>query len=364
MKKISLSILLCLSLIFSLTACSKDGSVKLGDYSKIEVAKSDVEVTDQDVQDYIDQQLQAKATTTTLTAGTVASGDSINISYTGYVDGETFDGGSAENTPITLGSSGFIDGFDDGLIGKDIGSTVDLNLTFPDPYEANSDLAGKPVLFKVTINSKETTVTPELTDEWVTQNYSDQKLTTVDAFKQYCRTTLEDSALTDAIWEAVFNDVTVESYNEKEKESLIKDQKEYVEKTVSSSYGMELADYLKLIGMTEDDYDKQIESSVKDYLKQKMTVYAIADKEKLSVSDKEYNEQLETYATQQGYSSVDDFKKTLTDNNEEQIKLQLLANKVIDILKQNVSLVDKVEESTEETTAEATEETTTEATTE
>lgn len=358
MKRVFLSIILCLTLVFALVGCSKDeGSVELGSYDKIEVAKADVEVTDEDVQEYIDTQLSNAATTETQTEGTVAEGDTINISYTGYVDGETFEGGSSESSDITVGSSGYIDGFDDGLIGAEVGSTVDLNLTFPDPYENNTDLSGKAVLFETTINSKNVTITPELTDEWVANNYSEEELTTVDAFKAYVREYLEDDALKSAVWNAVIEDVKVNSYNKKTLEAMVKEQKDYYESYISSSYGMELSDYLSLTGSTEEDFDKQIEDYVKNYLKQEMTANAIAKKENLSVSDDEYNNQLQEYADQSGYESVDAFKESITEEQLDSIKLSLLLDKVLDVLIENVEVVDTPAETTtsaeDSTTAEA-----------
>ena len=109
----------------------------------------------------------ASETNQTLTEGTVEDGDTVNIDYVGKLDGEEFDGGSAEGYDLEIGSCTFIDGFEDGLIGHEIGEKVTLDLTFPDPYPNNPDLAGKPVVFDVTINAIKESQTPELNDEFV-----------------------------------------------------------------------------------------------------------------------------------------------------------------------------------------------------
>ncbi|MDE7257698.1 MAG: FKBP-type peptidyl-prolyl cis-trans isomerase, partial [Lachnospiraceae bacterium] len=106
-------------------------------------------------------------TTEEVTGRAVENGDTANIDFVGYIDGEAFDGGTGTGYDLTIGAHQFIDGFEDGLIGVNIGETVSLNLKFPDPYERNPDLAGVPVIFEVTVNSISKQVTPELNDEFV-----------------------------------------------------------------------------------------------------------------------------------------------------------------------------------------------------
>ena len=102
-----------------------------------------------------------------MTDRAVETGDTVNIDYTGYIDGEVFDGGSATGAPLTIGSKRFIEGFEDGLIGAEIGESVTLNLNFPDPYDPNPDLSGVPVVFEVKVNSIGKQIVPELTEDFV-----------------------------------------------------------------------------------------------------------------------------------------------------------------------------------------------------
>ena len=141
--------------------------VKLGDYKNLEVTETKQEIGDADVEDYISQQLTYKAEEITEDRP-VQENDTVNIDYTGYLDGEAFDGGSATDADLLIGSNSFIEGFESGLIGKSKGEEVTLDLNFPDPYSNNPDLAGKAVQFKVKINTIK--AAPELTDEWVKNN--------------------------------------------------------------------------------------------------------------------------------------------------------------------------------------------------
>ena len=126
--------------------------VKLGDYKGLEVTLASTDVTDEEVEQQVETNLNNNDKSEELKEGTVENGDVANIDYEGKLNGKAFDGGTAEGYDLTIGSGSFIDGFEDGLIGKKIGDTVDLNLTFPEDY-SSTDLAGKEVVFTVKINS-------------------------------------------------------------------------------------------------------------------------------------------------------------------------------------------------------------------
>lgn len=190
----------------SLAACSSTSSdpeylsqlnaadyVDVCDYSSIPVEEAAPSVSDDYRDYYIQYQLSNSATTEKETdRDDVEDGDIVNIDYTGKIDGKEFDGGSATGYDLTIGSGSFIDGFEDGLIGHKVGETVDLNLKFPDDY-SNSDVAGKDVVFTVTINSISTKVTPELTDEWV-QGRNIAGVTTVAEYQDYVYNQLLEQA--------------------------------------------------------------------------------------------------------------------------------------------------------------------------
>ena len=141
--------------------------VTLGSYTGAEVNEEKMEINDAIVDDYIESYLLPSFTTVEeVTGRSVEEGDTVNIDYAGYLDGEQFDGGTASGQNLTIGSHRFIDGFEEGLVGANVGDKLSLNLSFPDPYPNDPNLAGKPVVFEVTVNSIGVQVTPELNDEF------------------------------------------------------------------------------------------------------------------------------------------------------------------------------------------------------
>ena len=177
MKKQIGAVVLAGVMMLSLTGCGSNEKAKkyskyveLGDYKGIEYTMDVAEVTDDQVNQQIDSFLDGLAETEEVTDRAVEDGDTVNIDFTGTKDGEEFEGGSSEGYDLVIGSGSFIDGFEDGLIGHEIGDEVSLDLTFPEEYPQNEDLAGQDVNFKVTINSISVKNTPELTDKVVADN--------------------------------------------------------------------------------------------------------------------------------------------------------------------------------------------------
>ena len=137
--------------------------VKLGDYKGLSVSVNDTTVSDKEVEETVSSNLSAKGTMTAVTGRAVQNGDTVNIDYVGTKDGVAFNGGTAQGYDLVIGSGTFINGFEDGLIGHEIGEKVALNLTFPENY-GSAELAGQDVIFDVTINSISENVVPELDD--------------------------------------------------------------------------------------------------------------------------------------------------------------------------------------------------------
>ena len=165
------------------------GHVELGQYKGIEIEAADRTVTDEEVQDAVQSRLEANPDLVEVDRP-AENGDTVNIDFVGLLDGVAFDGGTGENYDLELGSGSFIDGFEDGLVGAVKGQELSLELTFPDPYQNNPDLAGKDVVFDVTVNRVEEARTPELNDAFV-QRISD--FDTVDAWEADLRSQLEDT---------------------------------------------------------------------------------------------------------------------------------------------------------------------------
>ena len=321
--------------------------VTLGEYKGLTVEVDPVEVTDEQVMDKI-----ASETKQTLTEGTVEDGDTVNIDYVGKIDGEEFDGGSAEGYDLEIGSCTFIDGFEDGIIGMQVGETKDLELTFPEDYHSE-DLAGKDVVFTVTVNS--ISRVPELTDEVADSVVEGM---TAEAYQESVRQELEDSAKesqkSDAqqkLLQAVYDNATISGYPEENLQYTINRAKNYYE-WLASMYGMTLDDYLTNYGMTQDEFMEQIQPVAEEALGEEMTLRAIAEEESIEVSDEEYQAGLARYAEAQG---MDDPSKLEEAYGENYIRNSLLQEKVLNFLYENATIEEVKETEAESDTAEVTE---------
>lgn len=313
MKKRLIAMALCLCTAFSFTACSDDESEKkteakltLGEYKGIKVDSSLSTVAEEDVQDYLDSVLKKMSTEEEAKEGTTAKGDAIKITYSSTIDGKEYKSG--EGYRLNLTEDGFnVDGFVDGLIGKNIGDKVSLDLKIPEKF-TDTAVAGKDVHFDVTIEAKYVTVVPEFTDEWVEKNFAYVDCKTKEDLLAYLENDYYITQIYNEIWQEVLDNATVESYDSEQLESTIKEFKDYQAYYIYSYYGYELADYLKAVGVSEDDFNKQMEESAKAYLKQQMVVDAIAKAEDIVVTDEIYADKIEEFAKTYGYDSVEEFE--------------------------------------------------------
>lgn len=347
------------AMLLSLTGCGNNRAksyskyVKLGEYKGLEYSMDIAEVTDEEVQSRLDSFVEGLKETEEVTDRAVKDGDIVNIDYTGTVDGEAFDGGTAEGHDLTIGSGSFIDGFETGLIGHNIGEDVSLDLKFPDPYENNPDLAGKDVNFAVKINSISVENVPELTDSLVKENTD---YDTIDAYKASIRedieeqnkTTAENNAKKEIFDKAVANS-EISGYDEAEVKKLIDDEFDNFKQTAESyaSYGYSYEDVLSMNGFTSEDALKEgITDYVKEYLNQKMVLYCIADAEGIKVTseetDKEVSEIMEMY-------SVKTKEEVYEYYGDEYFEVKVLTSKVMDFLMENAVQVESTEETTEST---------------
>lgn len=373
MKKQIGAVVLAGVMMLSLTGCGSNEKAKkyskyveLGDYKGIEYTMDVAEVTDDQVNQQIDSFLDGLAETEEVTDRAVEDGDTVNIDFTGTKDGEEFEGGSSEGYDLVIGSGSFIDGFEDGLIGHEIGDEVSLDLTFPEEYPQNEDLAGQDVNFKVTINSISVKNTPELTDKVVADNTDYDN---VEDYKASVRKSLEDSNKSSAEQQAqadVFNKVVENSkitgYDEDEVNELIDKEFDTFKQTAESykSYGYSYDDVLAANGYSsEDELKEGITQYVKKYLDQVMVLYCIADKEGITVSSEETDAMVEEYMTTYSVKTKDEVYDYFGDDYFE---VSILSQKVRDFLMENAVQVDSTEEdaSTEEATDTSEEKTTTE----
>lgn len=314
---------------FGTTACSSKEPgyddidfkeyVNLGDYKGLAYTVATAEVPEDEFQSEIDRRLSANASTKTVKEGVVEDGDTINVAYEGKVDGKTFEGGSTDSSDITIGKDQMIDGFIEGLIGKEVGETVILNLKFPENYHEKS-LSGKDVVFTVTIKGKQEKEIPELTDEWVSTN-TDFK--NVEEFKESIGKELkeakeaqENAKIKSDLWNKVFESSKIKKYPENQvkyqRKKIIEQYKEQAEKDYKMSYEEFLKTYED---STPKKFDKKAKSYAESVVAQKLVMYYIAKEEKLTVTDKEYKAHLKKTLKEAGFS-----EKTFKDNYEMSIE--------------------------------------------
>ena len=289
------------------------------DYASLTVeVEPAAEVTEEEVEAMIDNQLNAKRELQEVTNRTkVREGDVVNIDYVGRIDGEEFDGGSAEGYDLEIGSDSFIDGFEDGLIDQKVGETVTLELTFPEDY-GDSTKAGVDAEFDVTINSIQEYVVPKLTDQFVTElGITDDfgnAVNTVDGLHTYMRNYLvesNESQYTQRLEEAIRNELTAKSTFKKDvPEAMVTRMTESITSELTSyaqQYGIDLMTLMQLAyGSTEDSYEQDIKDMAIESIQKNIILKAIGDKEGLSMTDDAFQAELEVAISNSGYTSASD----------------------------------------------------------
>lgn len=360
MKKV-LASLLCGVLLIGLVGCEKDEKkvtstgIELGQYKGLTVYESVVETTDEAVQKYIDYILDAMADTKEKTQGVVAKGETITADYVGKVDGKEYTGSSkvAAQLVMTEGTFG-VEGFETGLIGKEIGKTITLNLKFADDY-ADTTLAGKPVVYEVKITNVLEKIKPELTDEFVKENFSYLDVSTVEEFKNSCEKDVRISQVYDAVWQTALENSKVETYDAKElkelKDSYIEYNKSYIE-----SAGYTLDAYFEMVGYTQETFEAEMEEYAKTSLKERLFIKAVAEKEKISVSEEDYLKKILAYAKNAGFDNEAEYLES-TGNTKEDYMFSFLAIEVQELICESVVTTPDVEEDTTVAETKADEET-------
>lgn len=302
--------------------------VTLGDYKGVTVEKTIQSVTDEDVQNEIDNALANYPVEVDQAA---KEGDTVNIDYVGKIDGEEFDGGSDQGADLKLGSGKFIDGFEDGLIGARKGETRTLNLTFPEDY--TQDLAGKAVEFTVTVNAVKEPLS-EPTDQWVADNI--EVYDNIADYKAGIRSEQEESneqtaenQVRYAAWTQVIDNCTINEYPETLVEVGKKLYEQQVE-TYAKYAGMELDAYIESSGLTQEEYQSNMEEYGKNVAAQALVCQAICDKEGFAIGDDDYQKALQDMLTEYGCTEDELIQTYGQDNVEQSIMLNRVSNLILE----------------------------------
>mgnify|MGYP004536321967 FL=1 len=317
--------------VASLAGCGKKDEnpyskyVTLGDYTGMTIDRIVTTISDDDVQNEIQNDLYADADFKEVTDRGAKEGDTVNIDYTGTINGKEFEGGSDTDYDLELGSGTFLDDFETGIIGMKAGETKDITVTFPDEYDGTLD--GQTAVFSVTVNSISEVILPDYNDAYVKENYGFDTIADFEAsVKEDLQSQYDEdatyTACADALSMAVDN-ATFDGYPE-DMYNTAKEQMESENQAFAEQLGIEWAD------LAGDDYD--IEEDVLNNVHEELVVYAIAAKEKLEVTDDEFNTFVDDNWEMYEYDTKEDFLK---DNSEEDLRYSLLYQKVLDFLGEN-----------------------------
>ena len=287
---------------------------KLGDYKKIEYNEKTVFVTQTDVDARIKDDLKKYGFTTKKEkSGDIRVGDIVNIDYAGYLNGVAFEGGTAQGYDLEIGSKSFIEGFEEGLIGKRVGDKVELNLTFPEKYHS-AEMAGKSVVFKVTINKAYEVVYPEITDE-IVPKISTAK--TAERYREHIYNLLveeQTAELYNENYAAIVSEVVkcskIKKYPKKEVKAY-KDELVAQNEKIAASQNMTLEQLVSYSGYTLPEFEKLMEDNAKKIVEKEMLFLMIAEEEGVKVTPREYKKNVEKYIEDQGFASEEELISTV-----------------------------------------------------
>ncbi len=320
--------------------------VQLGDYKGLEITKQATELTDEELEQTIEQRLEAMADMVIKEDGQVEEGDTVNLDFDGYVDGEQFEGGQADGYDLEIGSGTFIPGFEEQLVGLKVGEEKEVEVTFPEEYHAE-ELAGKPATFKTKINEIKTKEVPELDDELA--NELDSEADNVEQYKENLRKQLTEQKQTDAENLQKEEAITLATDNATVDipEAMIKTEEDRMVQEFAQrlqQQGLNLETYFQISGQSEEDLRGQMKDDAEQRVKTNLTLAAIAEAENIEVSEEDVDKELQNMSEQFNIS-VEDIKNTL--GNTDIVKNDVRVKKVIDLLVDEAKLVEAKNEDNE-----------------
>ena len=305
--------------------------VKLGDYKELTVEKQDREVTEEDVDARIKREQEAQAELVIKEDEAAENGDTVVIDFEGFLGEETFEGGKGENYSLELGSNSFIPGFEDQLVGVKAGESKEVNVTFPEDYQAE-DLAGKDAVFKVTVHEVKAKELPELDDEFAKD--VDDSVETLAELKEKYRKELtetkekaaEDAKDEAAIRQAVENAEIVELPHSMVHDEVHRSMDEFLNNMQRQGISPEM--YYQLTGSTEADLHQQFEGEAETRVKTNLVIEAIAKAEGLEATEEDIEKEIQELS--EAYNMpVDQIKRVLT---EDMLKHDITMKKAVEIV--------------------------------
>lgn len=313
--------------------------VELGDYSNIEIEAVDREVTEEMVEEKLKSVQEMNGRLVDASDRPVEEGDTVTIDYSGSVDGEKFEGGTAEEQQLEIGSGMFIPGFEEQLVGKKVDEEVEVNVTFPEEYQVE-DLAGKEAVFQVLIHDIKAKELPKLDDEFAKDV---SEFDTLEEYKEELKKSLveEKEAQADMEEESAIIDAIIESSEVDIPEGMINRQ---VENEVSefghnlSQQGLTLEQYFQLTGTTEENLQDQLRPVAKSRVKGDLVLSAIAEKEGIEVTEEDRVEELNRLAEMYQPNDTEKFVETMKKGDITFLDKALINGKVIEFLKEKATI--------------------------
>ena len=311
---------------------------KISAYTGMKIQKFAYTVSDADVQAEIERMLDRNAKKVEITDRAAANGDIVTIDFVGTVDGVKFDGGEAEGYDLPLGSGAFSPGFEDQVVGMNIGETKDVNVTFPENYQAEN-LKGKAAVFAVTLHKIQAKELPELTDEFVKEATGDE---TVAAYKEKTAARLQkdlDRRATDATENSILNAIAAnteveipQAMIEREIDSLVQ-RFEYQ----LMYQGLKLADYLDFLKVTEADFRSNYQSQAEANVKNQLIISHIIEAEKIEATEEEVDAKIAEQAASVE-KEAEEYKKSMDPRQIDYIRNDVIITKLFDFLAANNEL--------------------------
>ena len=309
--------------------------VKLGQYKGVEVDKIDVTVSDEEVEAEIEKEREKNARTVEVTDRAVKDGDTVSLDFEGFVDGAAFEGGKGENYPLTIGSGAFIPGFEEQLVGTEIGADVEVNVTFPEDYQADN-LAGKAAVFKCKINEIKEKQLPEVDDEFASEVSA---FDTLEAYKADLKQNLEDkkfkeakSAKTDAVIDAIIASSEMdipEAMIKTEQRQMLNDFAQRMQ-----MQGLSMEQYFQFTGTTADMLMEQSKPQAEQRIKTSLVIDAIVAAENIEATEEEFAEEVKTMA--EVYQMEEDkIVETLGEQGKASVMKDIKAKKAAEFVTEN-----------------------------
>lgn len=271
--------------------------VTLGTYKGVEVEKTDASVTDEEVDAAIERERDSNARTVSVEGRAVQDGDMTTLDFEGFVDGVAFEGGKGENYPLTIGSNTFIPGFEEQLIGAEVDKEVEVNVTFPEDYQAE-ELAGKPAVFKCIIKEIKEKQLPDLDDEFASEV---SEFETLAEYKEDIRKNLEEKKAEEAklekedkVVDAIIADAKMDI-----PEAMIETQQRQMAEDFAQRIqmqGLSLDQYFQFTGLTRAAFLEQLKPQAEKRIQSRLVLEAVAKAENIEASDEEYDEEIKKMA--------------------------------------------------------------------